>query len=104
MTDAQAWATIGLLLLTTVTIKAIGPIATGGRTLGPRALAVIALTPAALLGALVATQALSRDGSYRVGADTIGVAAAGVALWRGLGVLPVVVIAAGVTAAVRALG
>jgi uncharacterized membrane protein len=103
MTAGQAWATIGLLLLTTVTIKAVGPIATGGRTLGPRALAVIALTPAALLGALVATQALSRDGDYRVGADTIGVAVAGIALWRGLGVLPVVVIAAGVTAALRAV-
>jgi uncharacterized membrane protein len=90
-------------LLTTVTIKAVGPIATGGRTLGPRALAVIALTPAALLAALVATQALSRDGEYRAGADTVGVVAAGVALWRGLGVLPVSSSRRAVTAAVRAV-
>jgi hypothetical protein len=52
----------------------------------------------------VATRSLSGDGSHRLGADTVGVAAAGVALWRGLGILPVVCIAAGVTAAVRALG
>ena len=78
---------------------------TGGRTLSPRALRVIVLTPAALLGALVAIETLTdADGHWTLGARTLAVAAAAVAVWRGVGVVGVIVLAALVAAGARAVG
>ena len=58
----------------------------------------------ALLAALVVTQALADGERLHVGADTAGVAAAGLVVWRGGSVLPAVGLAVVVTAGLRALG
>lgn len=97
------WLLIGLCAATTAAIKAAGPIALGGRDLPPRFSIVIASMAPALLAALVVTTALADGERIAVGADTAGVAVAGVAAWRGANVILVVLLAAGVTAGLRAL-
>ena len=87
----------------TVAIKAIGPIALGGRDLPERLNSVIMLLAPALLAALVATQALADGDQWHVGADTAGVAAAGLSAARGASLIVTVVVAAVVTAVLRAL-
>jgi branched-subunit amino acid transport protein len=97
------WALIGLCAVVTAAIKAVGPIALGGREL-PRAFTgVIALMAPALLAALVCVSALADGKHLGVGADTIGVATAGVVLWRGASVIVGVAVAAVVTATLRAI-
>lgn len=97
------WLLIGLCAVVTMAIKAAGPIALGGRELPPRFSAVIGSMAPALLAALVVTTALASGERIAVGADTAGVAVAGVAAWRGANVILVVLLAAGVTAGLRAL-
>ena len=104
MTDATAWTTVAALFVCTVLVKGAGPIITGGREMPPRALAVIALVPAALLSALVVVDSFTDGGELAVGARTLGVAAAGVALWRGFGVVSAIAVAAVVTAGARLVG
>ena len=65
---------------------------------------MIVLMAPALLAAFVVTQALADGERLHVGADTAGVAAAGIVVWRGGSVLPAVVVAVAVTAGLRALG
>ncbi len=96
------WLIIGCAVVTAV-IKAAGPVALGGRELPPRFNGVIALMASALLAALVVTSALAEEDKWHVGPDTAGVAIAGLAMWRGVPMIAGVVIAAVVTAALRAL-
>jgi branched-subunit amino acid transport protein len=100
----ELWALIAGCAVVTFLIKAAGPVALGGRELPRRVDDVVALLAPALLAALVVTQALADDDRLHVGADTAGVAAAGVAVWRGASVLPAVVLAVTLTAALRGLG
>ncbi len=102
--SAQLWAVVAGCAVVTFAIKAAGPVALGGRALAPRFTAVIALMAPALLAALIVTQALADGERLHVGADTAGVGAAGVLLWRGGSVLPAVGLAVAVTAGLRALG
>ena len=87
----------------TFAIKAAGPVALGGRTLPPRVTGVIVLLAPALLAALIATQALADGDRLAVGADTAGVVAGGLVAWRTRSIVACVVVAAAVTAALRAL-
>ena len=103
MSTGAAWGLVGLCALTTAAIKAAGPIALGGRDLPAWFNRVIALMAPALLAALVVTAALAERDRLDVGADTVGVAVAGVLLWRGVSVITGVVVAAVVTALLRAL-
>jgi branched-subunit amino acid transport protein len=103
MSQATAWALIGGCALVTFAIKAAGPIALGGRELPDWFGRVVALLAPALLSALVVTQALADGERLALGADSAGVAVAGVALWRGAPIAAAVVIAAGVTALLRAV-
>lgn len=96
------WLIIGSAIVTAV-IKAAGPIALGGRELPQRFNNVIALMAPALLAALVVTSALAEDDRWHVGPDTAGVAVAGIAMWRGVPMIAGVVIAAVLTAALRAV-
>ena len=84
-------------------MKAFGPIALGGRDLPPAFNRVIGLMAPPLLAALVVTAALANGDKLVIGADTVGVSAAGVALWRGANVIVGVLIAATVTAGLRLL-
>ena len=63
--------------ITTAVVKAIGPIALGGRDLPDWFSSVVVLLAPALLAALVATQALADGTELAVGAETAGVAAGG---------------------------
>ncbi|MCW2997342.1 MAG: branched-chain amino acid transporter [Solirubrobacterales bacterium] len=101
MSTAFAWQVIAALSLVTAAIKGVGPLALGGREMPPRLIGVVALLAPALLAALVVTQALANGRHVGIGADTVGVAASGVALWRGAGILVAVGVAAGVTAGLR---
>ena len=103
MSTGTAWALVGLCALVTVAIKAAGPVAFGGRPLPVWATGVIGLLAPALLAALVAVSALADGERLSVGADTAGVAAAGLALLRGASIILAVVIAAALTAGLRAL-
>lgn len=104
MTSGTIWALIVLCAVVTAAIKAFGPIAVGQRDLPSWFTDVIALMAPALLAALVVTAALADGDRLAVGADTAGVAVAGLALVRGASVVVGVAIAAVVTALLRAAG
>jgi branched-subunit amino acid transport protein len=87
----------------TAGIKAAGPVALGGRDLPLWFSGVVAMMAPALFAALVVTQALADGRHWAVGADTVGVALAGLAAWRGASVILVVAIAAVTTAVLRAV-
>lgn len=89
--------------LVTAAIKAAGPVAMGGRELPERFTAVIVLLAPCLLAALVATQALADGDRLHVGADTAGVAAGGLVAWREGSIIATVLVAAAVTALLRAV-
>jgi branched-subunit amino acid transport protein len=101
---SELWGLIGGCAIVTAVIKAAGPVAFGGRELPDRVARVIALLAPALLAALIVTQALADGRRIVIGADTAGVALAGVVLWRGGSVLAGVAVAVVVTAGLRALG
>ena len=98
------WVLIGACAAITAAIKAAGPLALGGRELPAWFSAIVAMMAPALFAALVVTQALADGEDWAIGADTVGVAAAGVAAWRGVSVIGVVAIAAALTAGLRAAG
>jgi branched-subunit amino acid transport protein len=99
----NTWLVVGLVGGATMLIKAIGPILLGGRALPPRVAGLIGLLAPALLAALVAINTFGSDRSLVIDERALGVAAAGVAVWRKAPILLVVVIAAAVTAGARAL-
>ena len=99
----MTWALIGLCAVVTAIIKAAGPVALGGRELPARFQGVIALMAPALLAALVCVSAFAHGRHLGVGANTAGVALAGLSLVRGANVIVAVVIAAATTALLRAL-
>jgi branched-subunit amino acid transport protein len=97
------WWTILGLAVTTALVKAAGPVVFGGRKPHPAFLRVVAMMAPPLLAALVVTSVLADGRDLTVGADTIGVLAGGVLLWRGRSVVLAVVVAVVVTAGLRAL-
>lgn len=103
MSRGDIWIVIALCAAVTAVIKGAGPVALGGRELPGWFSGVITLMAPALLAALVAVAAFSDQEEWAIGADTVGVAAGGLVLWRGAGVVTGGVVAAGVTALLRAL-
>ena len=101
MTAGTSLVLIGACTVVTAVIKGIGPVALGGRELPSWFAGIVAMMAPALFAALVVTQTLADGREWAVGADTVGVAVAGVAAWRGVSVIGVVAIAAAVTAALR---
>ena len=101
--SSTVWLVVAGCAAVTFAIKAIGPVAMGGRELPPAADRVIALTAPALLAALIATNAFADGQKLAIGEDTAGVAAAAVLVWRTGSVVGAVLVAAAVTAALRAL-
>jgi branched-subunit amino acid transport protein len=99
----DVWITIAALALATAAIRASGPILLGGRDLPAAAMGVIGLVAPALLAALVVVQTLGapEGGSLELDARVAGVGAAAIALRAGGKLLPVVVLAAAVTALAR---
>jgi len=99
-TSAAIVLVLGASVITAV-IKAAGPVALGGRDLPERFNGYIALLAPALFTALIVTQVLADGDELGVGADTAGLAVAGVALWRGASMVAGVLIAAVTTALLR---
>ena len=96
-------ALIGGCAVVTAAIKAAGPVALGGRELPHRFTSIVILLAPALLAALIVTQALADGDRLTVDTDTAGVAAGGLVAWRTGSIIGCVVIAAAVTAALRAI-
>lgn len=96
-------ALIAGLAVVTAAIKAAGPIVLGGRELPARFLGVIGLLAPALLAALVVTATLADGQRLAVGEHTAGVVAGGLVAWRTGSIIGCVVVAAAVTAGLRAL-
>jgi branched-subunit amino acid transport protein len=101
MTDV--WITIGGLVVTTVAIKAAGPVIVGGRELPAAAYAVISLLAPALLTALILTDTFARQQELTVDARAGGLACAGVAVALRAPLLVTVMVAAVGAAALRAV-
>ena len=97
------WVLVTLVGAATVIFKAAGPVLLGGRDLPPRVGGVLATLAPALLAALVVTQAVAGDRRLVFDARLLGLAGAVVALRLRAPVLLVVVVAAALTAAARAL-
>lgn len=87
----------------TAVIKGIGPVALGGRDLPTWFTSVVVLLAPCLLAALVVTQVFADGDRVTVGADTVGVAAGAAVFWRSGSVIACVLVAAGLTAGLRAL-
>jgi branched-subunit amino acid transport protein len=99
----EVWLAVVVVGAATVAIKAIGPVAFGGRELPPRLGGVLVLLAPAVLAALVVTQAVGGDREVVLDERLAGVAAAAVALRLRAPLLLVVAVAAAVTAVLRAL-
>ena len=99
---SAAWTVVVVVGVATIAIKAIGPVMMGGRPLPAGLDRVVGLLAPALLAALVAINTFGAGRSLTVDARVLGVAAAGVAIWRKAPLLLVVIIAAVVTAVARA--
>jgi len=100
---SSVWLVVASVGLGTVAIKAVGPVLLGGRPLPARASGLVELLAPALLGALVATQALGDGRALVLDERLIGLAVAGIALWRKAPMLVVIVAAAAATALARAV-
>ena len=100
--SATAALIAGCALVTAI-IKAAGPVALGGRELPGWFSNIVVLLAPALLSALIVTQALADGQRLAVGADTVGVVAGGLVAWKTGSIIGCVVVAAGVTAMLRAL-
>ena len=101
---SAASVTIAGLAAGTIAIKAAGPVALGGRPLPRPVSAVVALLAPALLAGLVVVETFgAASGGLTVDARAAGLAAAAGALALRAPMLLVLVIAAAVTAGVRAL-
>jgi branched chain amino acid efflux pump len=100
---SAVWATIAGLTVATAAIKGAGPLTLGGRPLPPRVNEVIVLLAPALLAALVVTQTFADEQSIVLDARAGGVAAAGVAILLRAPLVVTIIVAAVVTAGLRAL-
>jgi branched-subunit amino acid transport protein len=87
----------------TFLIKAAGPVALGGRELPLAFRSVVMVLAPALFAALIVTQALADGERLEIGPDTAGVAAGGLVAWRTGSIIGCVVVAAFVTAVLRAV-
>jgi hypothetical protein len=98
------WLTIGVLAAGTALVKAAGPVAGGRRRPSPRLANVIALIAPALLAALVVYETVhAGTRGFAADARLAGVGAAALALVARLPLVAVIALAAGATAAARAL-
>lgn len=100
---SATWTIVLVVGVGTIAIKALGPILLGGRPLPPRINRLITLLAPALLAALVAINTLGGDQELVIDARLPGVLAAAVAIKLKAPVLVVIIVAAVVTAGVRAV-
>ncbi|MEP7203495.1 MAG: AzlD domain-containing protein [Ilumatobacteraceae bacterium] len=100
----MTWTLILLLAAGAYSFKVLGLVIIGNRPLPAALERCLNLIPAALIAALVVKDTFSIGQHLQIDARAAGVGAAVVAAWRRAPLILVIVIGAGVTAAVRALG
>lgn len=98
---SDAWIVVAVVGAFTLVFKAAGPVFLGRRQLSARAQSVVDLIAPVMLVALVVTQTLGGDEEISVDPRVPGVAAAGIAIWRGAPLVVAMAIAATVTALLR---
>jgi branched-subunit amino acid transport protein len=97
------WITIAVLAVGTFASKAVGTLVLGGSDLGPRAMNVTALVAPAILAALVVYETLgAHGGGITVDARAAGLGAAILAILAKAPMIVVILLAAAVTATLRA--
>ena len=99
----MSWWTVLGLAAGAYAFKVIGLFAFDARPPSQRLLTGLRLPPPALLGALIVVQTFAVGESLVLDARAAGVAAGGLAAWRKAPFVVVLVVAAAVTAALRAL-
>ena len=99
----MSWWVIVALSAGSYALKAIGPLVLGEKAAMPGLTRVAGLVTPALLAAIVAVQTFGTERSLVIDARVAGLAVAGVAVWRRLPFVVVVVLAAAATALVRAI-
>jgi uncharacterized membrane protein len=100
---SEAWLAVLVVGMSTVSFKAFGPLVMAGRALPPRLDAVVALLAPAVLAALVVVQTVGGDRAVVVDERLAGVAAAALMLRLRRSILPAILVAAAVTALLRAM-
>jgi branched-subunit amino acid transport protein len=99
----DVWLVVATVGVGTMVIKAAGPVLLGGRPLPPRLAGVIELLAPALFGALIAVQTFGDGQALAVDERILGVAVAGIAIWRKAPLIVVVILAAAATGIARAV-
>jgi branched-subunit amino acid transport protein len=100
---SDTWVVVVVVGIVTIGIKALGPMLLGGRPLAPRLTVLVALLAPALLAAFVAVNTFADEGELVLDARVPGVLAAALAIKLKAPMLIVVVVAAAVTATIRAV-
>jgi branched chain amino acid efflux pump len=100
---STVWLAVLVVGVATVVLKATGPVLLGGRELPPHVNALVVLLAPAVLSALVVTQVVGGDRELVFDARLVGLGGACIAIALRAPLLVVVIVAAGATAAVRAL-
>jgi branched-subunit amino acid transport protein len=95
------WVTVIVVAAATMLFKAAGPVFLGQRSLPPRVRGVVDLLAPVMLTSLVVTQTFGGAETVTVDARVPGVLAGAIAAWRGVPLVPAMVIGAVVTALVR---
>jgi len=99
----DVWIVTGVMTVVCFAIKAVGPVALGGRDLPRWGERLIVLLPAALLSALVVVQTFADGKALVLDARAAGLAAAMVAVALKASILVVLLVAAGTAAGLRTL-
>ena len=101
---SDVWIVVAVVGAVTILFKAAGPVFLGRRPLPPVVQSVVDLLAPVMLTALVVTQTVGSGEGLSVDARVPGVAAAGIAVWRRVPLVGAMVVAATVTALLRAAG
>lgn len=99
----MSWWFIAALAAGCYAFKVIGMVVVGDRKLPALTERCLGLIPAAMLTALIALNTFGQGQHLQIDARAAGVAAAVIASWRRAPLIVVIVLGAGVTAAVRAI-
>jgi branched-subunit amino acid transport protein len=98
---SAVWTSVIAVGAGTVALKAVGPVAVGGRALPPRLVSLLSVLAPALLAALVVTEAFASGRRLVVDARLAGVAAGALAVRLRAPLWAVVLAGAAATAAAR---
>ena len=97
------WIAVIVVGAATMLFKAAGPVFLGRRPLPPRVRSVVDLLAPVMLTALVVTQTFGNGQGVTFDARVPGVLAGAVAVWRGVHLVPAMIIGATVTGVLRLL-